>query len=115
MKPAAEYARYFSWLTPRRALVIVLLSALICVFEWPRSDLAAELVLLATIAGLVGAVIWLLTFWRKARIRIGGLNLRYKRVRAIGGAVALVCLPFLLVQRISLRMEARERRQIVAK
>jgi tetratricopeptide (TPR) repeat protein len=60
------------------------------------------LVIVTAVPGLLGASLWALTFWSKARVQIGRQKLRYKTVRRIAGAVALIGLPFLLVHRTSI-------------
>src|SRR6266852_6313313 len=104
--PNQSLSDRFSWLTRGRALAGAFGTALILVFIWPHSRLAVDLVIITAIPGLLGASLWALTFWSKARVQIGRQKLRYTTVRKIAGGVALVGLPFLLVQRTSIYLRA---------
>src|SRR6266849_8570177 len=104
--PSQSLSERFSWLTRGRALAGAFGIALIPVFIWPHSRMAVDLVIVTAVPGLLGATLWGLTFWSKARVQIGRLKLRYKTVRRIAGAVALIGLPFLLVQRTSIFLRA---------
>jgi len=53
-------------------------------------------------AGVISGVLCALTFWSKARIRIGRLKLRYKLVRRNAALVAVIGVCFLLTEAISL-------------
>jgi tetratricopeptide (TPR) repeat protein len=83
------------------ALVLVLVIVAIC----PHSRLVIDLVLVTAIPGLIAAIVWGLTFWRRARVQIGRVKLRYKPVRRIAGIAALFCLPFLLLQQASIYLQ----------
>ena len=102
----------FSWLTRGRALAGAFGIALVLVFIWPHSRLAVDLVIVTAIPGSLGASLWALTFWSNARVQIGRHKLRYKTVRRIAGAIALVGLPFLIVQRTSIYL--RSPREVVS-
>jgi hypothetical protein len=80
--------------------------ALLLVFIWPHSRLAVDLVIVTAIPGALGASLWALTFWSNARVQIGRQKLRYKTVRRIAGAIALIGLPFLIVQRTSIYLRS---------
>jgi tetratricopeptide (TPR) repeat protein len=103
MSSASQYfAERFPWLTRMRAMGGAFAVALLIVFIWPHAHLIYEFILLTAIPGTVGAIVYGLTFWPKARVQIGRWKLRYKQVRRIAGVVALACLPFLLMQRASI-------------
>src|SRR5260370_13797128 len=95
-----------SWVTCDRALAGAFGLALLVGFIWPQSRLAIDLVIVTAIPGSLGAILWGLTFWSKARIQIGRQKLRYKTVRTIAGAIALFGLPFILMQRVSIYLRA---------
>src|SRR6266849_5249102 len=109
--PNQSFSERFSWLTRGRALAGAFGIALILVFIWPHSRLAVDLVIITAGPGFIGATLWGLTFWSRARVQIGRLKLRFKTVRQIAGAVALLGLPFLLMQRTSIYL--RSPREIV--
>ena len=90
-------------LTDSLAAAFVFVLAIVAI--WPHSRLVIDLVLITAIPGLIAGVVWLLTFWQKARIQIGRLKLRYKPLRRIAGIAALFCLPFLLLQRASIYLQ----------
>src|SRR5260370_28802671 len=96
----------FSWLTRTRALAGAFGLALLVVFIWPHSRLAIDLVIVTAIPGSLGAILWGLTFWSAARVQIGRRKLRYKLVRRIAGMAALIGLPFILMQRVSIYLRA---------
>ena len=110
--PNQSLSDRFSWLTRGRALAGAFGIALILVFIWPHSRLAVDSVIVTAVPGSLAASLWALTFWSKARVQIGRQKLRYKTVRRIAGVVALVGLPFLLVQRTSIYL--RSPREIVS-
>jgi tetratricopeptide (TPR) repeat protein len=85
------------------AAALVLVLAIVAI--WPRSRLVIDLVLVTAIPGLIAAVVWMFTFWQRARVQIGRLKLRYKPVRRIAGIAALFCLPFLLLQQASIYLQ----------
>jgi hypothetical protein len=84
------------------SLAAVFVIVLVIVAIWPYSRLVIDLVVVTAIPGLIAAIVWGLTFWQKARVRIGRLKLRYKSVRRIAGTAALSCLPFLMLQQASI-------------
>jgi len=90
------------WRAPSSAFGIVLLM----VFIWPHARLVIDLVIVTAIPGLIGAIVWGLTYWSRARVQIGRRHLRYKAVRRVAGIVSLACLPFLLMQRASISLRA---------
>src|SRR5262249_30453405 len=63
--------------------------ALVVVFFWPRWEIVVRFVVLAAMGGGCAAALCGLTYWRKARIRIGRLGLRYKSVRWVAAMVAV--------------------------
>jgi tetratricopeptide (TPR) repeat protein len=106
ISPNQYIAERFPWLTRARAMAGAFVVALLIVFIWPHAHVVTELVLVTAIAGSVGALLWGLTYWSKARVQIGRVRLRYKTVRRIGGILALICLPFLLMQRASIYLRS---------
>ncbi len=100
--PSQYFADKLPWLTPMRAMAGAFVIALLIVLIWPHAHLVTELVIVTAIPGTIGAIVFGLTFWSKARVQIGRWKLRYKQVRRIAGFVALACLPFLLMQRASI-------------
>ena len=109
--PSQYIADRFPWLTRARALAGAFGIALLVVFIWPHARLVTDLVIVTAIPGTIGAIVFGLTFWSKARVQIGRRQLRYKAVRRIAGIVALACLPFLLMQRASIYL--RSPREVV--
>ena len=95
----SNVCRYLSerypWLNLTYLLAAASAIALLLVAIWPHSQLIADLVVLTAIPGILGAILWGMTFWAKARVQIGRRKLSYKSVRRIGGLAALFCLPFL--------------------
>jgi hypothetical protein len=87
------------------SLAAAVVPVLVIVAIWPHSRLVIDLVLVTAIPGLIAAIVWGLTFWQKARVRIGRLKLRYKLVRRIAGIAAMFCLPFLLLQQASIYLQ----------
>ena len=110
--PSQYIADRFPWLTRRRAAAGAFGIALLVVFIWPHARLAADLVIVTAIAGTIGAIVFGLTFWSKARVQIGRRRLRYKAVRRVAGIVALACLPFVLMQRASIYL--RSPREVIS-
>ena len=102
----------FPWLTRARAIAGAFAVVLLIVFIWPHANVVTELVVVTVIPGLVGAVIWGLTFWSKARVEIERRQFQSKAVRRVAGIVALACLPFLLMQRASIYL--RSPRELVS-
>ncbi len=94
----------FPWFTRTRASAAIFGIALLGVALWPRAHRTIEFVTVTAIAGALGAVASGLTFWAKARVQIGRRKLRYKRVRELSAAIAVVGLSFLMVQRVSIRI-----------
>src|SRR5260370_26051160 len=98
--------RYFfdrlPWLTRARSAVGAFAVALLIVFIWPSARLVADLVVVTAIPGSIGAIVWALTFWAKARVEMSRRQLRYEAIRRLAGIGALACLPFLLIQRASI-------------
>src|ERR1700723_1342040 len=103
MRSAKQYiADKFPWLTRGRAMAGAFGIALLIVFIWPHARLVTELVIVTAIPGSIGAVVWGLTFWSKARVELERREVQSKAVRRVAGIVALACLPFLLMQRASI-------------
>jgi hypothetical protein len=109
--PSQYIADRFPWLTRARALAGAFGIALLVVFIWPHARLVTDLVIVTAIPGTIGAIVFGLTFWSKARVQIGRRQLRYKAVRRAAGIVALACLPFILMQRASIYL--RSPREVV--
>src|SRR5882757_9395355 len=106
MKTLRDYLseRYRSLnLADSLAAAFVLLLAIVVV--WPHSSMVIDLVRVTAIPGLLAGVVWILTFWQKARVQIGRLKLRYKAMRRIAGIAALLCLPFLLMRQASIYLQ----------
>lgn len=97
--------KYASRVTPSRALVVAAVIVLLGVYLWPHTDLTNDLVFIASIPGAFAALVFGLTFWHRARVQIGRLQLKYKTVRRIAGTTALVGLSLLLIQRVSIGVE----------
>ena len=104
--PSQNIADRLPWLTRTRAAAGAFGLALLIVFIWPSARLVSDLVIVTAIPGLIGAVVWGLTFWSKARVEIGRRQLRSKAVRRVAGIIALACLPFLLMQRASIYLHS---------
>src|SRR5260370_33795015 len=99
MKTPRQYlSERYPWLNLADSLAAAAVLVLLIVAIWPHSRLVINLVLVTAIPGLIAAIVWLLTFWQKARFQIGRLKLRYKSVRRSAGIATLLCLPFLLLQ-----------------
>ena len=99
----------FPWLSRARAAAGAFAVALLIVFIWPSARLVADLVVVTAIPGMIGAVVWGLTFWSKTRVELERRQFQSMAVRRVAGIVALACLPFLLVQRASIyRRSPRE-------
>ncbi len=98
-------AQKFPWLTPRRFLFGSFALAVAITYLLPTSAVVEELVQIATVLGVAGAIVWGLTFWHPARVQIGRRKLKYRSVRRFAGGVALACLPFFVVQRFSLSLQ----------
>ena len=77
---------------------------LFVVFFLPGTSLVSEFVTIATVIGSLGAILYGLTFWKKARVKIGRLKFRFKVVRRSAGVTALVFLSFLVMQRGALHV-----------
>ena len=95
--PSQYIADRFPWLTRARAAAGSFGIALLVVFIWSHARLVTDLVIVTAIPGTIGAIVFGLTFWSKARVQIGRRQLRYKAVRRVAGIVALACLPFILM------------------
>ncbi len=104
--PNQYFADRFPWLTRARAVAGSFGIALLVVFIWPHARLVIDLVIVTAIPGTIGAIVFGLTFWSKARVQIGRRQLRYKAVRRVAGIVALACLPFILTQRASIYLRS---------
>src|ERR1700683_1848891 len=103
MSSAKQYiADKFPWLTRGRAMAGAFGIALLIVFIWPHALPVTELVIVTAIPGSIGAMVWGLTFWSKARVELERREVQSKAVRRVAGIVALACLPFLLMQRASI-------------
>jgi tetratricopeptide (TPR) repeat protein len=81
-------------------------------FHLAHARLVTDLVIVTAIPGTIGAMVFGLTFWSKARVQIGRRQLRYKAVRRVAGIVALACLPFIMMQRASIYL--RSPREVVS-
>ena len=103
--PKQYMADRFPWLNLPDSIAAAFVLALIVVCLWPHSRLIVDLVFITAIPGSIAAIVWSLTFWQEARVRIGRLKLRYKAVRRIAGIAALSCLPFLLLQQVSIYLQ----------
>lgn len=68
----------------------------------PEVQVVSTFVALAALMGTLASILFALTFWNKARVRIGRLKLRYKQVRRFAGAIAVGGFALFLAQRISL-------------
>ena len=110
--PSQYIADRFPWLTRARAVAGAFGIALLIVFIWPHARLVTDVVIVTAIAGTIAAIAFGLTFWSKARVQIGRRQLRYKAVRRVAGIVALACLPFILMQRVSIYF--RSPREVVS-
>jgi tetratricopeptide (TPR) repeat protein len=106
MSSAKQYmADRFPWLNLFDSIAAAFVLALVAVSIWPHSWLIVDLVFITAIPGSIAAIVWSLTFWQKARVRMGRLRLRYKAVRRIAGIAALICLPFPLLQQASIYLQ----------
>ena len=88
--PKQYMADRYPWLNLFDSIAVAFVIALIAVSVWPHARLMVDLVFITAIPGLIAAIVWSLTFWREARVRIGRLKLRYKAVRRIAGIAALI-------------------------
>jgi tetratricopeptide (TPR) repeat protein len=104
--PSQYIADRLPWLTRSRAAAGAFVLALLIVFIWPNARMVVDLVIFTAVPGLIGAVVWGLTFWSKARTQIGRRQLRYKAVRRVAGVAALACLPFVLTQRAAIYLRS---------
>lgn len=68
---------------------------LVIVLPAPGAHLVKTFVGLTALIGTVAAILFVMTFWAKVRVRIGRLNLRYKLVRRRTGSIAVLGLSFL--------------------
>jgi tetratricopeptide (TPR) repeat protein len=110
--PNQSIADRFPWLTRARAISCAFAVVLLIVFIWPSARLVADLVVVTAIPGLIGAVVWALTFWPKARVELERRQFQSRAVRRVAGIIALTCLPFLLMQRASIYL--RNPRELVS-
>jgi tetratricopeptide (TPR) repeat protein len=102
----------FPRMTRSRAIAAAFVIALLIVFIWPHADVVTELVVVTAIPGFIGAVVWGLTFWSKARVELERRQFRCTAIRRVAGIVALACLPFMLMQRASIYL--RSPRELVS-
>src|SRR5208337_2710497 len=86
----------------KRAVIYSIAASLLLIAILPQSSLATALVTIGVWAGVVSGVLYSLTFWTKARVRIGRLRLRYKLVRRNAAWAAVIGFSFLLMQAVSL-------------
>ena len=106
MKTPRQYlSERYPWLNLADSLAVAIVLVLAIVAIWPRSRLVSELVRVTAIPGLIAATVWAFTFWHRARIQIGRLKLRYKSVRRIAGICAILFLPFLILQHVSIYLQ----------
>ncbi|HTR63118.1 MAG TPA: tetratricopeptide repeat protein [Candidatus Binataceae bacterium] len=105
--------KYTRWLASKWTRRVAFVIGLFFVFLWPHADLTAELVLLASIPGVIGLVLFGLTFWQKARVQMGRLQLRYRTIRYVAGVTAAICLLVPLAQHLGTRIENHYRAQWV--
>ncbi|MGA9472801.1 MAG: serine hydrolase domain-containing protein [Terriglobales bacterium] len=110
--PSKYIAERLPWLTRARAMAGAFGIALLMVFIWPHAHLVTELIIVTAIPGSIGAIVWVLTFWSKARVELERGQFQSKAVRRVAGIVALACLPFLLMQRASIYL--RSPRELVS-
>jgi tetratricopeptide (TPR) repeat protein len=89
-------------MTRNRAVVGAIGALFLFIFLAPEAQVVSAFVALAALTGTLASILFALTFWGKARVRIGRLSLRYKQVRRCTGAIAVSGLSLLLAQRISL-------------
>lgn len=75
--------------------------SLLLIATSPRWPLSVALAGVGAWVGCISAVLWGATFWSKARVKIGGLRLRYRVVRRNAGTAALIGFSLLLVQVVS--------------
>ena len=95
-------------LTWIRAALGILGILLLNVLIWPHARLIVEIVSLSTVIGILSAAVCGLTFSATVRVQIGQLKLRYKDVRRISAAIALVGFSFLAAERFSTRLWSRD-------
>jgi hypothetical protein len=95
----SQWVRSFN---PKRAVIYFVAASVLLIAVLPRASLVTALVTMGVWAGFISSVLCALTFWPKARVRIGRLRLRYKLVRRNAGWVAVIGFSFLLMQAISL-------------
>jgi tetratricopeptide (TPR) repeat protein len=100
--PRQYLSERFPSLTLLDSIAAAFFLVLMIVAIWPASRISRDLVFITAFPGSIGAIVWALTLWSKARVLIGRLKLRYKSVRRYAGIVALSCLPFLFLQQASL-------------
>ncbi|MFZ0679777.1 hypothetical protein [Candidatus Binatus sp.] len=112
MSSPSKYIAERLWLTRARAMAGAFGIALLIVFIWPNAHLVTELVIVTAIPGSIGAIVWVLTFWSKARVELERGQFQSKAVRRVAGIVALACLTFLLIQRASIYL--RSPRELVS-
>jgi tetratricopeptide (TPR) repeat protein len=106
MKTPRQYlSERYPWLNLADSVAATIVLVLVIVAIWPRSRLVIDVVLVTAIPGLIAATVWSITFWRRARVQIGRLKLRYKPVRRIAGICALLFLPFLILQQVSIYLQ----------
>ena len=106
MRSLRQYlSERYPWLNLADSLAAAIVLVLVIVAIWPHSRLVHDVVLMTAIPGLIAATVWAFTFWHRARVQIGRLKLRYKPVRRIAGIAALLCLPFLLLQQVSIYLQ----------
>jgi tetratricopeptide (TPR) repeat protein len=88
----------------RRLAIGLFAIALLVVFLFPNAHPVTQFVTIASVIGIVGAILCGLAFWPEARVRIArflnsrNLRFRYKVVRRNAVLVALVGLSFWLVR-----------------
>lgn len=105
--PLSTLSDRFPWLNGRRLVIGVLGTALLIVFVVPNADLVVQFLKVVSFVGIAAAVLCVLTFSAKARVRMArflntkNLRFRYKSVRRGSAVASLVALSFFLVQSVS--------------
>ena len=85
-----------------RVVVSAVALLFLIIFVEPTIHIVSTFVALAAISGTLASILFGLTFWNKARVRIGRLKFRYRQVRRSAGAIAVGGFALFLAQRISL-------------
>jgi hypothetical protein len=86
------------WMTRNRVVLSVVGLFLLVIVLAPGVHVVRIFVALAAFAGSLASILFGLTFWKKSRVQIGRLKLRYKQVRRSAGAIAVGGLALFLAQ-----------------